>query len=163
MAGIKSLVGLFAVFTVVVYGEPKSKKCLPLQWQASVVGSMAMDVLGIGLSMPVTIETATDFEGKRESFHQHLAVHENMTVDMNMFTDYNKVRSCSTLLSHTCQAPVSISRHMAAAHNSISVFCAVLVLSTHSTQYQIIHTPALCCSTALFILACTCSLPIGGF
>lgn len=104
-----------------------SRKCLPLQWQASVVGSMAMDVLGIGVSMPVTIETATDFEGRRESFHQHLVVHENMTVDMNMFTDYNKVRSCSTLLNHTWQAPVSICQYVAAAHYSTSVFCAVSV------------------------------------
>ena len=64
------------------------------------------------------MSAATDFEGKRELFHQHLAVHENTTVDMNMFTDYNKVGSCSTLLSHTCQAPVSISRHMAAAHTA---------------------------------------------
>ena len=93
---------MFSIFSVVDnllnLGATKlvtyeSMKCLPLQWNASVVGTMAMDVLGGGSSLPVTMETLTDYVNKFEVFHQHLYVSSLKTsFDISYYRDFDEVK-----------------------------------------------------------------------
>ena len=66
---------------------------LALQWNASVVGTMAMNVLGGGSSLPVTMETLTDYVNKFEVFHQHLNVSSLKTsFDISYYRDFDQVK-----------------------------------------------------------------------
>ena len=70
-----------------------SRKYFPLQGNASVVGTMAMDVLRGGSSLPVTMETLTDYVNKFEVFHQHLYVSSLKTsLDISYYRDFDKVK-----------------------------------------------------------------------
>ena len=93
---------MFSIFSVVDYllmlGATnlvtyESRRCLPLQWNASVVGTMAMDVLGAGVSHPVTMETLTDYVNKFEVFHQHLHVlYLGTSFDISYYRDFDEVK-----------------------------------------------------------------------
>ena len=95
---------MFSIFSVVDYlfylGAANlvkfaSRKCLPLQWNASVVGRMAMDVLPGGSSLPVTMETLTDYVNKFEVFHQHLhdVLYLRTSFDISYYRDFDEIKS----------------------------------------------------------------------
>jgi len=92
MGFLIKMVGLIAVVSAFAQSDSNaSQKCLPLQWEASVVGSMMIDLLGVAVSTPVTMETATDYKNKKETFHQHLHYSSSNIVDVNYYRDFDQM------------------------------------------------------------------------
>ena len=92
---LKHLVIILQIASVIAHPvepETNSRKCLPMQWEASVTGITAMDVLGVAESLPVTMETATDYVNKKETFHQHLHYSDSHTADVTYYRDFNQVQ-----------------------------------------------------------------------